>query len=203
MISFESVSLDIGSAKIFSNLNLCVNEKEKVLILGKSGLGKTSLFRLILGFEQPVSGHIQVNGLSLDKNNIHQIRRQIFYLSQDIDLKDGVILDLLTDIWEFNFSKELSREELNRQLTFLELSPDILQKRTRDLSGGERQRIGLMIGLLLDRPVWLLDEPTSALDDTMKKKIADHILSLDKTVVIISHDHGWQGNSNIRIERWS
>ena len=203
MISFESVSHDIGNTRIFSDLGLCVNENEKVLILGKSGLGKTSLFRLILGFEQPEAGQIRVNGLDLDKNNIHRIRQQIFYLSQDIDLKNGVILELLTDIWEFNFSKELSREELNKQLSFLELSQDILGKRTNDLSGGERQRIGLLIGFLLDRPIWLLDEPTSALDDAMKKKIADHILSLDKTCVIISHDHGWQDNSNIRIERWS
>jgi len=203
MLSFKSVSLDIGGTNIFSDLNLCVNENEKILILGKSGLGKTSLFRLILGFVQPESGQIMVNGLNLDKDHIHAIREKIFYLSQDIDLKDGVILGILTDIWEFNFSQKLSRKKIDRQLTLLELSPDILEKRTGDLSGGERQRIGLMIGLMLDRPIWLLDEPTSALDDAMKKKIADHILSLDKTCIIISHDHEWQANSQIRIERWS
>ncbi|MCP4718969.1 MAG: ATP-binding cassette domain-containing protein [Desulfobacteraceae bacterium] len=203
MISFESVSHDIGNTRIFSDLNLCVDKNEKVLILGKSGLGKTSLFRLILGFEQPESGQIMVNGLNLDKTHIHQIRQKIFYLSQDIDLKDEIIGQLLTDIWGFNFSSKLSREEINQQLIFLELSPGTLQKRTRDLSGGERQRIGLMIGFLLDRPIWLLDEPTSALDDAMKKKIARHILSLDKTCVLISHDHCWQDNSTIRIERWS
>jgi putative ABC transport system ATP-binding protein len=202
MISIESVSHDIGNARIFSNLNLGVNEKEKVLILGKSGLGKTSLFRLILGFEQPGSGKILVNGLNLDKNHVHQIRQQLFYLSQDIDLRNETILGIVKDIWEFNFAKELCHEEINRQLTFLELSPGILQKRTGELSGGERQRIGLLIGFLLDRPIWLLDEPTSALDDAMKKKIAAHILSLDKTLVIISHDHCWQ-DSSVRIERWS
>ena len=202
MISIESVSHDIGISQIFSNLSFCVNKNEKLLILGKSGSGKTSLFRLILGFEQPGSGNIVVNGLNLDKDHIHQIRQQLFYLSQDIDLKNEIILGLLTDIWEFNFTKELCKEEINQQLTFLELSPDILQKRTRELSGGERQRIGLLIGFLLDRPIWLLDEPTSALDDAMKKKIATHILSLDKTMVIISHDHCWQ-DSSVRIERWS
>lgn len=203
MISFESVRHTIGNTRIFSDRSLCVGKNEKVLILGKSGLGKTSLFRLILGFEQPESGKIVVNGLNLDKTHVHQIRQQLFYLSQDIDLKDETILGLVTDIWEFNFSKKLCQEELTRQLTFLELSPGILQKRTGELSGGERQRIGLLIGFLLDRPIWLLDEPTSALDDAMKKKIATHILSLDKTMVIISHDHCWQDSSAIRIERWS
>ncbi|MBA3008647.1 MAG: ATP-binding cassette domain-containing protein [Proteobacteria bacterium] len=203
MILFESVSHDIGSTRIFSDLTLCVNKNEKVLILGKSGLGKTSLFRLILGFEQPKSGQIRVNGLQLNQIHIHQIRRQIFYLSQDIDLKNDIILRLLTEVWEFNFSQPLPREMVDKQLNFLELSPAILQKRTKDLSGGERQRTGLLIGFLLDRPIWLLDEPTSALDDTMKKKIADHILSSDKTCIIISHDRRWQDNPTVRIERWS
>ncbi len=203
MISLESVSHDIGKVRIFSNLSLCVNKNEKVLILGKSGLGKTSLFRLILGFDQAGSGRILINGLNLDKDHIHQIRQQLFYLSQDIDLKNETILGLVRDIWEFNFAKKLCQENLDQQLTFLELSPGILQKKTGELSGGERQRIGLLIGFMLDRPIWLLDEPTSALDDAMKKKIATHILSLEKTLVIISHDHCWQNSSAVRIERWS
>jgi len=203
MISFDSVSHDMGNTHIFSNLTFCANNNEKILILGKSGIGKTSLFRLILGFEQPESGRILVNGLDLIKDHIHQIRQEIFYLSQDIDLMDDIILGLLTSVWEFNFSKALPMEVVSRHLNFLELSSDILQKRTRALSGGERQRIGLLMGFLLDRPIWLLDEPTSALDDAMKKKIATHMLSLDKTMIIISHDPCWQDNSIVRIERWS
>jgi putative ABC transport system ATP-binding protein len=203
VISIESVSHDIGRVRIFSNLNLCVNKNEKVLILGRSGLGKTSLFRLILGFEQAGSGKILINGLILDKIHVHQIRQQLFYLSQDIDLRNETLLGLVTDIWEFNFGKKLCRDEIDQQLDFLELHPDILQKNTGDLSGGERQRIGLLIGFILNRPIWLLDEPTSALDDAMKKKIADHIFSLDKTMLIISHDHCWQDSSAVRIERWS
>lgn len=203
MISFESVCLDIDNARIFSNLNLCVKKHEKLLILGRSGMGKTSLFRLILGFEQPLSGQILVNGLHVQQDPIHQIRQQIFYLSQDIDLMNEQVLGLLTEIWTCNFEGGLPREEINQRLAFLELPSAILMKKTRDLSGGERQRLGLLIGFLLDRPVWLLDEPTSALDDAMKKKISDHILSLEKTIMIISHDPVWQNNALVRIERWS
>ena len=67
MISFDSVSHDMGNTRIFSNLTLHVKKNEKVLILGKSGIGKTSLFRLILGFEQPESGIILVNGTGVVK----------------------------------------------------------------------------------------------------------------------------------------
>jgi len=203
MISFESISLDIDDAQIFSGLNLYVNENEKFLIQGRSGMGKTSLLRLILGFEQPKSGHITINGLPLDKTNIYQIRKQIFYLSQDIDLKDEIIIRLLTEILEYNFPSEPPLKKINNHLTFLELPQGILQKRTRDISGGERQRIGLLIGLLLDRPIWLLDEPTSSLDDAMKEKISAHVLSLNKTIVIISHDPVWKNNSKVTIKRWS
>ena len=203
MISFESVSLDIDNSKIFSDLDLCVSKNEKFLIQGRSGMGKTSLFRLILGFDQPRAGQIKVNGLPLDKAHINQIRQQIFYLSQDIDLKDEVIIRLVTEILEFNFPRKLPMKKINKFLTFLELPPEILQKRTKDISGGERQRIGLLIGFLLDRPIWLLDEPTSALDDAMKEKISSHILSLDKTIVIISHDPVWKNTSIVKIKRWS
>jgi len=203
MISFESVSLDIDNSQIFSDLNLCVGKNEKLLIQGRSGIGKTTLFRLILGFDQPRSGQIKVNGQPLDKAHINQIRQQIFYLSQDIDLKDEVIIRLVTDILEFNSPRKAPLEKMNRFLTLLELPSGILQKKTRDISGGERQRLGLLIGFLLDRPIWLLDEPTSALDDAMKEKISSHILSLDKTIVIISHDPVWKNNSIIKIKRWS
>lgn len=203
MISFESVSLDIDNTRIFSNLNLCVNEKEKLLILGRSGMGKTSLFKLILGFEQPLSGEIRVNGLRVQQNSIHQIRQQVFYLSQDIDLMNDLVIRVLTEVWEFNFGGKLPMEKIDATMALLELPPAILQKKTKDLSGGERQRVGLLIGYLLDRPIWLLDEPTSALDDAMKNKISGHILSLEKTIVLISHDPVWKENPLVRIERWS
>jgi len=147
MISFESVSLDIDSTPIFSDLTLSIQKNEKLLILGRSGIGKTSLFRLLLGFQQPRSGKILVNGLCLQKDPIHQIRQHIFYLSQDIDLMNDTILRLLTEIWESNFHRQLPLEEMHTHLAFLELSPNILQKQTQDLSGGERQRLGLLIGL--------------------------------------------------------
>lgn len=203
MISFESVSLDIDNARIFSNLNLCVKKHEKLLILGRSGMGKTSLFKLILGFEQPGSGQILVNGMGLQKETISQIRQQVFYLSQDIDLMNDPVIRLLTEVFEFNFNEKPAQEKIDAYLAILELSPAILQKKTKDLSGGERQRVGLLLGFLLDRPLWLLDEPTSALDDAMKKKISDHILALDKTIVIVSHDPVWRDNPLVRIERWS
>jgi putative ABC transport system ATP-binding protein len=202
MIKFESVYLKRKDKEIFSGLDFFVQKNEKVLIQGKSGIGKTTLFKILLGFETIDKGRVSFNNLDIAKEHIKDIRDQIFYLSQDIDLKDGRVGELLDEIWEYNVLKNREKTHFSDLLNFLDLSDNLLDQTVKELSGGERQRIGLLICFLLDRPVWLLDEPTSALDDIMKKKIADYILDQDKTIVLISHDTVWKENNTVKIERW-
>ena len=202
MINFESVYLKRNDKKIFSGLNFFVQKNEKVLIQGKSGIGKTTLFKILLGFETIDRGRVSFNDLDIVKKHIKEIRHQIFYLSQDIDLKDGRVSRILDEIGDQNILKNQDNAHFTNLLNFLELNNKILNQTIKELSGGERQRIGLLICFLLDRPVWLLDEPTSALDDIMKKKIADYILDQEKTIVLISHDHVWKKNDAVKIERW-
>ncbi len=202
MIVFDSVYLNRKNKMIFSDLNLTVRENEKCLIQGKSGIGKTTFFKILLGFETIDKGRVTFNGNRIDRFHIQDIRQQIFYLSQDIDLKQEKTGELLDEILIHNSKKDVNSNRLNEMLSFLDLTPNILEQNVTALSGGERQRIGLLICFLLDRPVWLLDEPTSALDDAMKKKIADYILDQNKTIVIISHDPVWKNNNSIKIERW-
>ncbi len=202
MIKFESVYLRKNDKEIFSGLNFFVQKNEKVLIQGKSGIGKTTLFKILLGFESIDKGKVSFNGKNITKEYIAEIRHQIFYLSQDIDLKNERVKSLLDEIWEQNPLKNQHKTHFSDLLNFLDLNDIILNQSVKELSGGERQRIGLFIGFLLDRPVWLLDEPTSAIDDTMKKKITNYIIGLEKTIVIISHDDVWKKNNTIKIKRW-
>ncbi|MBT7260726.1 MAG: ATP-binding cassette domain-containing protein, partial [Desulfobacula sp.] len=88
MIKFESVYLKRNGKEILSGLNFFVKKNEKVLIQGKSGIGKTTLFKILLGFEPIDKGRVTFNGLDIVKEHIKDIRQQIFYLSQDIDLKN-------------------------------------------------------------------------------------------------------------------
>jgi len=201
MIRMDSVYLKRGAKNIYSDLNLWVKENEKVLISGKSGIGKTTLFKVLLGFETIDQGSVLFNNHNIAKEHIKTIRQQIFYLSQDVDLQDEKVTNLLDLIWEQNLLKNRNHQ-LSELLSFLELNSKILEQTVNELSGGERQRIGLLICFFLNRPVWLLDEPTSALDDTMKKKIAEFVLKQDKTVVIISHDTVWKTDHKIKIESW-
>jgi len=201
MIKFESVFLSFQGKEILTNFDLTILKNEKVLIQGKSGIGKTTLLKLLLGFGTIDKGEVIFNGQKISKANITGIREQIFYLSQDIDLRDGIINNLINEILQAN-SIKYKNDKLNELLNFLDLNIDVLEQKVKDLSGGERQRVGFLICFLLNRPVWLLDEPTSALDDVMKKKIADFILDQEKTIIIISHDSVWKKNKNIKIERW-
>ncbi|MCP4672304.1 MAG: ATP-binding cassette domain-containing protein, partial [Desulfobacula sp.] len=198
----EAVCLSFQGKDIFNNFNLTILENETILIQGKSGIGKTTFFKLLLGFGTIDSGNIFFKGYKIDKAHIHAIREQIFYLSQDIDLRHGTIGNLINTILDANSIKYKNNNKIDPLLSFLELDPTLLEQNIKELSGGERQRVGLLIGFLLNRPVWLLDEPTSALDDAMKKKIANFILDQQKTIVIISHDDIWKQYQNIKIERF-
>ncbi len=201
MIQFESVCLSLQGREILSNFDLTIRKNEKVLIQGKSGIGKSTLFKLLLGFVTIDSGSVIFNGYKIRKAHINKIREQIFYLSQDIDLREGLINDLINEILKAN-SVTCKNDKRTELLDVLDLNRETLEQDVRDLSGGERQRIGLLICSLLNRPVWLLDEPTSALDTDMKQKIADFILDQDKTMIIISHDSVWKNSQDIKIERW-
>lgn len=198
MIEFNSIFLNRNGKNIFSGLDLSISDGEKVLLQGKSGAGKTTVFRLILGLEQPDRGDIFFNGRRICAENIHDIRQQIFYLSQDIDLKQGRVGQIIDEVAEVNkVNSHLASRK--RWMDFLELDEKILGQNIKKLSGGERQRTGLLLCLLLQRPVWLLDEPTSALDDKMKEKISQFVISQDKTVFIISHEKLWGSIRGITI----
>ena len=203
MIHIQNLNYAVGGRPIFSDFEFNVEPGEKVLIRGRSGRGKTSLLKLIMGFVIPEGGKISIQGRSLDQAPISEIRRDLFYLSQDIDLMDGPVDLLIREICQAQPGPMDVEDGLAREMEFLELPPSTLGKQISELSGGERQRLGLLLGFLLNRPVWLLDEPTAALDDELKVKIAHRVGLSHNTVVVISHDNVWRDVPGLRMERWS
>ena len=202
MIHFDRISFERDGKQIFSNLNLEVKSNEKLLIRGKSGIGKSSLLKILLGFERIDSGRVVIGNCNVSPSHIKEIRRQIFYLSQDIDLKNEIVSVMVKEIVSYHPQKHDPLKQLEPMMQFLEMDDILLTRKTAELSGGERQRLGLLIGFLLDRPIWLLDEPTSALEEEMKKKLVHYILDLNKTMIVVSHDRVWTDSDRIRIERW-
>jgi len=204
MLEFRNIDLTIKNRKILHNYNLKINTGEKVIFSAASGKGKTSVFRTLLGFQTPDKGKILLNGTELNARSVKDFRCNMAYLSQDIDLQRIKLSEVLNELYCYELNKHLIRNnaEINLLLDKFRLSEEYFHKNIADLSGGERQRIGLILCILLHRPVWLLDEPTSALDDELKKQVSEYILTRKETILIISHDKQWFESDKLRVERW-
>ncbi|WP_432404699.1 ABC transporter ATP-binding protein [Wukongibacter sp. M2B1] len=204
MIQFKDINLSFKDKIVFRNFNMNIKEGEKVLLNASSGKGKSTLFKLLLGFQKFDSGEILFENRKLDRNNLAYFRRNIGYVSQDVDLMDNKVWDLILEIFSYKYNRhiEINKEKVLKLIQYFNLTEDTIEKEIRVLSGGERQRLGLIICILLDRRVWILDEVASGLDKDMKEKVVDYILKQDKTMIIISHDKIWSKNDLVRIEEW-
>ena len=202
MITFDHIHLAFDGRKILNDLSFEVKRGEKVVVLAKSGSGKSSLFSLVLGFIEADEGGVFFDGRMIDKKTVWEVRKKIAYIDQDISLGNGKIPDLLDFVLKLKTNIHLDgfQEQLQELLQYFELDKEIIKKDIEDLSGGERQRLAIIIAVLLQRDVFLLDEVTSALDKQLKKKVADFFIAReDWTCLVISHDPVWLENPAVKI----
>ena len=191
MIKLEDITVRINNAYILKDFNLSIERGEKVLISGKSGIGKSTLLKLLLGFALPDKGSIHFNDSILDKDNIWEFRKSMAYVSQDLDIGEGEVRELINNIFIYKSNSEAAfdKDRLTELMHVFELDEEILTKNYEELSGGEKQRVVIIISVLLQRDIFLLDEISSALDENLKKKVINYFLEQkDLTVIIVSHD---------------
>lgn len=204
LIKFKNINLKFNDKVIFENFNMNVMQGEKILLRAPSGKGKSTLFKLLLGFQKLDGGDIEFNGKNLEKNMLKYFRSNIAYVSQDVDFRNQKVWDLITEIFDYKNNRHIkvTKQKVIDLILDFNLPIDSIDKEIKQFSGGERQRLGLIICMLLDRQVWLLDEVTSGLDRVMKERVVDYVLKQDKTILIISHDKIWSKNNIVRIEEW-
>ena len=201
MIKLEDITVRINNAYILKDFNLTIEKGEKVLISGKSGIGKSTLLKLLLGFALPDKGSIHFNDSILDKDNIWEFRKSVAYVSQDLDIGEGEVRELINNIFMFKSNSEapFNKESLTELMRIFELNDEILSKNYEELSGGEKQRIVIIISILLKRDIFLLDEISSALDENLKKKVINYFFDQkDLTVIIVSHDTSFIQKNQLR-----
>lgn len=206
MIEFKNVSVSFEDKKIISGFSLKVSNGDKIVITGKSGLGKSTIIKLILGLILPDSGQILFNGKVLDKHHIWDLRKSAAYVNQNSDIGEGNVLKQFKRYLDFKANRNLSMDGIKKFLMDFSLPADILNKNIEELSGGERQRIAIIIALLLNRKIFLLDEITASLDVDLKNSVADYFLNNRLwTIIAISHDEAWQNNPNVKLiePEWS
>ena len=202
MIKFNNIYLNFNGKIIIQNLSFEVKHGEKVVLLGKSGSGKSSLFGLLLGFIEPSKGEILFEGGRIDKKSAWYVRKKVAYVDQDVSIGNGNILDLLNFVsgLKTNKSVDFNKVKVTELLGDFELSNDTVYKDIGELSGGERQRLAIIISILLERKVFLLDEVTSSLDKHLKKKVADYFVERENcTCLVISHDTIWLDNPAVKV----
>lgn len=190
MIKFKNIDLKFNDKIILKDFNLTINKGEKVLIAGKSGKGKSTLLKILLGFNSPDSGAVLFQDIQLNEKNIDNIRKYLGYMPQSTPFLNDNVEKIINTIFNYklNSKKKLNYDKLFYYFNLFNLDKNILTKHINELSGGEKQRFAFIITILLDREVWILDEITSSLDQDMKEKVTHYILNSDKTVVLVSHD---------------
>ena len=203
-----SFKFDDASEPILSNLSLTIARGEYVGIRGASGVGKTTLFNLLLGLYRPTSGVISIDGIELTSENIRKWQNSIGYVSQNVFIADSSLAE--------NIALGTPKESIDYQLVdrvicqanlaeFVKSLPHGLDTRMGEqgsrLSGGQRQRIGIARALYKGCDVLLLDEATSSLDNEAEECINMEISRLkhynDKlTIVVIAHRESSLKNCN-------
>ena len=202
MITFDHIHLAFDGQKILNDLSFTVERGEKVVLSGKSGSGKSSLFALLLGFLEPDKGKVFFHGRQVDEKTVWDVRRKIAYIDQDVSIGNGKIIDLLAFVTRLKSNVHLYYDQklVDNLLQHFELDGEVVDKNVEDLSGGERQRLAIIIAVLLRRDVFLLDEVTSALDEHLKQKVADFFIDReDWTCLVIAHDPVWLQNPAVKV----
>ena len=198
IIEMKNVNKWFGDFQVLKDINLEVNQKQKIVVCGPSGSGKSTLIRCINRLEEHQKGNIIVDGneLTEDTKNIEKIRAEVGMVFQQFNLFPHLsILDncTLAPIWVKKMPKKQAEELAMQQLTQVQIS-DQAKKFPGQLSGGQQQRCALARALCMEPKIMLFDEPTSALDPEMIKEVLDAMVNLahqGMTMIVVTHEMGF------------
>jgi putative spermidine/putrescine transport system ATP-binding protein len=192
-VRFENVSRHFGSVRAVDDVTLDVAEGEFFAMLGPSGSGKTTCLRLIAGFEQPDSGHIEIFGETAE--GVPPYRRNVNTVFQDyalfphMSVGENVAYGLM-----IRGLPRAERESRSREALAMVKLSGYEDRRPGQLSGGQRQRVALARALVNEPKVLLLDEPLGALDLKLREQMQEELKLLQKevgiTFVFVTHDQG-------------
>jgi phospholipid/cholesterol/gamma-HCH transport system ATP-binding protein len=197
VVEISHLKKSFGDNNVLNDINLRISKGENLVVLGKSGSGKSVLIKCLIGLIEPDDGEVillgnNISGLS--NENLNLLRKKVGFLFQSAALYDSMTV---RENLEFPLRdlKALKRSEINELV--LEVLQnvglkDAIDKMPSELSGGMRKRVGLARTLILKPEIILYDEPTTGLDPITSKEISKLIIEIQKkngtTSIIITHD---------------
>jgi len=195
VVSITSVRLAYGPRVVLEDLHLTVNAGESVALVGRSGVGKTTLLKLINRLLLPQSGSVTVQGRDTREWDPIALRRRTGYVLQDIGLfphltvEENVALVPRLEGW----SEERKHARAHELLELVGLpAAQFAARWPRELSGGQRQRVGVARALAVDPPILLMDEPFGALDAITRQELRSEFqrirAQLRQTIIFVTHD---------------
>jgi len=193
-IEFRDVSFRVENTQVLSGFNLQVARGQTLVLLGRSGSGKTTTLKLVNRLVAPTSGEIRVNGKPNDGVEVTRLRRGIGYVIQDSGLFPHFTVEknigLVPKIE--GWPQDRIQARIQELLHLVGLPPEISTRYPHQLSGGQRQRVGVARALAADPEILLMDEPFGALDPLTRDELQREFLLLQqrlhKTVVFVTHD---------------
>jgi osmoprotectant transport system ATP-binding protein len=195
LVEFRDVCYAVGGRQILAGVNLTVDAGETLVLLGRSGSGKTTALRMTNGMLFPTSGEVLIEGRPTTAWDPIRLKRRIGYVIQEVGLfphwtvAENVGLVPKLEGWP--------QPDVDRQVTRLlgEVglpSSEFVARYPRQLSGGQKQRVGVARALAADPPLLLFDEPFGALDPVTRVELQHQFLNLrrdfQKTAIFVTHD---------------
>ncbi|MFH1195368.1 MAG: ATP-binding cassette domain-containing protein [bacterium] len=194
----EHLKKSFGNNHVLRDINLVINKGENVVVLGKSGTGKSVLIKCIVGLVDPDDGKLAIFGKNisgLKEKELIEIRKKIGFLFQSAALYDSMTV---RENLEFPLKRQLHSTRKGTMNSLIEEAletvglADTIDLMPSELSGGMRKRLGLARTLILKPEIMLYDEPTTGLDPITSKEISSLILEVQKkyntSSIIITHD---------------
>jgi cell division transport system ATP-binding protein len=195
MVKIDNISFSYDGKEIFSEASVTINKGDFVFLVGETGIGKTTLLRLIYLDIFPKKGSVIFNSFdssTIDKKEIPQLRRQIGIVFQDFKLMNdrSVFDNIATPLYITGYRKE----EINRRVFQVAAELGIssyLKEMPYDLSGGEQQRVALARAIVSNPPLLIADEPTGNLDPFVGANIIKLLLDINNkgtTAIVATHN---------------
>ncbi len=194
VIEFRDVSFRVADIQVLFGFNLRVESGETLVLLGRSGSGKTTTLKLINRLLSPSTGEVRVKGVPTTESDLIRLRRGIGYVIQEVGLFPHFTVErnigLVPRIE--GWTEPQVRARIQELMQIVGLAPDLASRYPHQLSGGQRQRVGVARALAADPEILLMDEPFGALDpltrDDLQREFQSLLARLHKTVVFVTHD---------------